>query len=189
MTNAEKYAIAEAADLPAELKQEFDAIVAAGNSPQFAMMCIHRKAPNPGHSDQAFGRSARRRMNGMSDMEINRITRIAQRAGVTTDGKYYCGRLGKYTDQMAWCSTVDDVKAAARAKNLTVDGVVSHTAVPTGPVQGPALAPDIVERESRKMLMKDPELRAKVKEGTVKKGEIRERVIAKHGRKRLVFNG
>ena len=187
--SARAYAESEAAELPDELRREYDRMVAAGNSPQFAMMCLHRKAPNPGQSDQAFNRSARRRMNGMSDFEVERVTRIARRAGINTDGKYYVGRLGKYTDPLAWCSTVDDVKAAARKKNLTVDGVVSHTAVPTAPVQGPALAPDIVERETKKLLMKDPDLRAKVKEGKVKKAELKERVIAKHGRKRLVFNG
>lgn len=187
--SARRYAESEAAELTAELKREYDRIVAAGNTPQFAMMCIHRKAPNPGHSDQAFNRSARKRMNGMSDHEKNRITQLARQAGINTDGKYYVGRLGRYTDPLAWCSTVDDVKAAARKKNLTVDGVVSHTAIPTAPVQGPALAEDIVQRESKKLLMKDGELRAKVKEGKVKAGEIRERVIAKHGRKRLVYGG
>lgn len=189
MSPAEKAALAEAERLPKALRREFDMMVKSGNTPQFAMMCLHQKAPNAGQTDQAFNRSARFRMNDMDDKQRDDIVRIARRAGIDTNGKYYCGRIGKYNDPDAWCSTVDDVKAACRKKNLDCDGVVKHKAAPVAPFRGPDLAPDIADGLVKKRLMKDEQLAAHVKEGKKKIAEVREEVVAKHGRKRRVYGG
>lgn len=189
MSVASTYAEIEAAELPLHLRREFNRMVKAGNTPQFAMMCLNRSAPKMSHSDRAFNEKARQRMNGMQEKSRNRIVEIAKKAGIDTNGKYYQGQLGKYNDPKAWVSTDSDVLAVCRERNYGCDGAVKHKRVemPVGP--GPQLAPDIVSREAKRLLSKDPKLAEQVCKGKVKKQEVAERVIAKHGKKRLTFNG
>lgn len=203
MTFRERLAFEQAADLPPDQREAFDDMLANGVKPVMALTLAVQKAPggrgnhtpkfhNVGGriNDQAFVRNARRRMNDMGDKQRSQITAMAQRAGISTDGKFYCGRLGTYTDPLAWCSSAEDVLEAAKRKKLSVDGAVTYKApVDETPVQGPALAPDIVKREVNKLLQKEPDTAAKLREGKVKKQELKERVIAKHGRKRMAFSG
>lgn len=178
-------------------------MVSGGAKPQFALACVLQAPPGGKgnftpmfHSvggrvnDQAFVRSAYRRMNTMNPANREKILKIAQRAGINTNGKAYCGQLGRYDNPLAWCSTAEDVLESCKRQNLSSSGAVEYKAIDEQkPVQGKPLAPDIVKREARRLLSKDPDLAAKVREGRVKKQEVAERVIAKHGKKRLVFNG
>lgn len=178
-------------------------MVSDGAKPQFALACVLQEAPggkgnftpkfhNVGGrvNDQAFVRSAYRRMNTMNPKNREKILARAKAAGINTSGKAYCGQLGRYDNPMAWCSTAEDVLESCKRQNLSSSGAVEYKArEPDAPVQGRPLAPDIVKREAKRMLSKDPDLAAKVREGKVKKQEVAERVIAKHGKKRLVFNG
>lgn len=203
MTLRERIAIEEADALPKPLRREFDAMVAAGTTPQFALACVLQSAPggkgnvtpkfhNVGGrvNDQAFVRSAYRRMNTMNPKNRERILARARAAGINTNGKAYCGQLGRYDNPLAWCSTADDVLESCKRQNLSSSGAVEYKAVDEQqPVQGKPLAPDIVKREAKRLLEKDPDLAAKVREGKVKKQEVAERVIAKHGKKRLTFSG
>ncbi|TXH59096.1 MAG: hypothetical protein E6Q97_00545 [Desulfurellales bacterium] len=204
MTLRERIAYEEAESLPRELRREFDAMVADGNKPQFALACILQEAPsgkgnftphfgNVGGriNDQAFVRSAFRRMNTMNPRNREKILKIAQRAGINTEGKAYCGQLGGYSNPMAWCSTAEDVLESCKRQNLSSSGAVEYKAhEEEAPIQGKALAPDIVKREAKRLLTKDPDLAAKVREGRVKKQEVAERVVAKHApKKRLTFSG
>jgi len=178
----------EAADLTPEWREVYETIVGAGNTPQFAMMCIHQQAPKMSHSDRAMNETARRRMMDMHAPHRDAIVALAQRAGINTHGKYYNGQLGTYEDKRAWVSTDADIVESARTKKLKVDGTVKcDYSTQTAPIQGPLLAEDIVQREVNRVLRKEPETRAKLREGKIKKQELRERVIAKHGRKRMVF--
>jgi hypothetical protein len=196
-------ALEEAASLPPDLRREFDAMVAGGNTPQLALSLVLQSAPagkgnvtpifhNAGGrvNDQAFVRSSIRRMNTMNPKSREKILKIAQQAGINTHGKAYCGQLGKYDNPLAWCSTADDVLESCKRQNLSSTGAVEYKAREAeAPVQGPALAPDIVRREARRMLSKDERLAHQVATGKVKKQEVAERVIAKHGKKRLTFGG
>jgi hypothetical protein len=182
-----EYARFEAESLPAELRREFDRMVQSGTTPQCAMMLISRTAPKMSHSDRAFGEGAMRRMNGMREKSREKIVEIASRAGISTNGKYYQGQLGRYTDKRAWVSTDSDVLESCKAQNLGCDGTVKHKRREVPPVQGPPLAPNLVKRYARKMVSEDPKLAEQVRTGKVKKQEVCERVIAKHGKKRLVF--
>lgn len=189
MTNAEKWALQEADELLPEYRELFDEMIADGQTPQFAMMCIHQKASNIGGGDSAFGRSAMRRMNGMRPDDQERIVAIARKAGVQTEGKYYCGQLGKYDNPLAWCSTADDLKKSCQIQNFGCDGVVKNKRVDTGPTQGPKLAKDIVNREVDRKLSKDAKLREQLETGNRKISDVREQVVAKHGKTRKVYEG
>ncbi len=203
MSLRERLAMEEADSLPKPLRKEFDAMVADGSTPQFALACVLQEAPggkgnftpkfhNVGGrvNDQAFVRSAFRRMNTMHAGNREKILARAKAAGINTHGKAYCGQLGRYDNPMAWCSTADDVLESCKRQNLSSTGAVEYKApVDERPVQGVPLAADIVKREARRMVSKDPELAAKLKEGRVKKQEVVERVVAKHGKKRLTFSG
>lgn len=184
MTQAEKWALIEAEELTPDVREIFDAIVADGNTPQFAMMCIHQQSPKMDCSDRAFNESRRRHMSGMKEKHRDEIVAIAKRAGIDTDGKYYVGGLGRYNDPAAWVSTHDDVKQVCQKKNLNSTGLVKHKAAEAPPPKRVKLAEDLVQQQSRRMLASDPALAEKVRKGKVKKQEIRERVIAKHGSKR-----
>lgn len=203
MTLREQLAFEEAAELPPDLRHEFDTMVSDGSTPQFALACVLQSAPggkgnvtpkfhNVGGrvNDQAFVRSAYRRMRTMHPENREKILAIAKRAGISTEGKAYCGQLGKYDNPMAWCSTAEDVLESCKRQNLSAEGAVEYKAhTEQQPVQGPALAPDIVRREARKLLAKDAKLAEQVAKGKVKKQEVAERVIAKHGKKRLTYSG
>lgn len=202
MTLRERIAMEEAESLSQPLRREFDAMVAAGNTPQFALACVLQQAPggkgnvtphfgNVGGrvNDQAFVRSAFRRMNTMNPKNREKILAIARRAGINTHGKAYCGQLGRYDNPLAWCSTAEDVLTSCKQQNLSCEGAVEYKAVGTDkPFEGVPLAPDIVKREARKLLKKDRKLAEQVRKGKVKQQEIRERVIAKHGKKRMTFH-
>lgn len=203
MNLRERLAYEEAEALPHPLRREFDAMVKDGAKPQFALACVLQAPPggkgnftpkfhNVGGrvNDQAFVRSAYRRMRGMHPANREKILAIAKRAGINTEGKAYCGQLGRYDNPLAWCSTGEDVLESCKRQNLSATGAVEYQAPQSGaPVEGPKLAKDIVQREARRMVSKDPELAAKLKEGRVKKQEVVERVVAKHGKKRLTFSG
>ncbi len=52
---------------------------------------------------------------------------MAEAAGVNTTGKWYCRGLADYLgDPTAWVSDRHDVLSVAKAKNLTVHGLVEH---------------------------------------------------------------
>jgi hypothetical protein len=203
MTLRERLAFEEAESLPKALRREFDAMVSDGAKPQFALACVLQEAPggkgnntpkfhNVGGriNDQAFVRSAFRRMNTMHPGNREKILAAAHRAGINTNGKAYCGQLGRYDNPMAWCSTAEDVLESCKRQNLSSSGAVEYNAnVEPKPFEGVPLAPDIVRREARKMVARDPKLAEQVAKGKVKKQEVAERVIAKHGKKRLTFSG
>lgn len=201
MSLRERIALEEAESLPKALRKEFDAMVADGAKPQFALACVLQAPPggkgnftpkfhNRGGrvNDQAFVRSAYRRMRQMNPKNREKILRIAKRAGINTEGKAYCGQLGTYDNPKAWCSTAEDVLESCKQQNLGCDGAVTYTATKSDtPTQGPKLAKDIVQREAGKLLRKDPALAEKVRRGKVKSQEVAEMVTAKHGKERRKY--
>lgn len=182
---AERIALEEAALLPDELRAEFDAMVAKGNTPQFAMMCLARRGPIQNNSDRAFNQSYRRQMNGMHPKQRDQIIEIAQKAGVNTNGKYYVGGLGKYGDKDAWVSTNEDVRTVCDRKDLGANGPgIKRKASEPIPPKQIRLAPDIVNHQVSKRLAADPALQEKVRKGKVKMAHLKEEAIEKHGAKK-----
>lgn len=161
----------------------FDTLMAQGESAEWAAMCACRQAPGAKNTDRAFQQGQRRKMEGMDPVNRRNLERIARRAGINPEGKYYMGSLGRYTDPKAWVSTADDVLTVAKQENLSVEGVVTHRGVTkdVAPKVGPKLAPDIVERLAQQKLQTDPALREKVKRQPKKIRELKEQVVEQHG--------
>ncbi len=153
----------------------------------FAAMNACRRAPGAANSDRNFNEKARRRMNGMSQTNLSKIVRIAQQAGIRTQGKFYVGGLGRYNDPAAWVSTSDDVLDVAKRRNLTVQGAVKHQGHEVPPPKPKRLADDLVNRYVKKRLASEPATREKVKKNPKYLREVREQVIDKHGAKKKSY--
>lgn len=190
MLRAEQTALEEASRLPPEERAVFDEIVRRGNSPQIALICLSQRAPMMGESDRSFGESRRQHMLRHLGSNQDQLVQQAQRAGVSTDGKYYVGGLGRPTDPAAWVSTIDDVKRVLKARNLESSGLVKHKAVEMPPSKPVALAPDLVKRETDNEIRRSKRLREQMLKGKVKRQDIEQKVIHKYGnRKALAASG
>ena len=168
-----------------EAERLFEQILANGESVEWAAMCACQQPPGSRNTDRAFCQGAQKRMNSMGDYLRNQIVKRAEAAGISTQGKFYKAGLGRYTDPAAWVSTADDVLAVAKARNLNVEGVINHKAAERDmKPKRVKLAPDIVRSTERELLKASPELAAKVKKNPKARRELREAIVAKHGKRR-----
>lgn len=167
---------------------EYEAMLAAGNPPGFAAMLALQSPPGSRNTDRAFSQGQHHKMERMHPTVRKALLYTAQKAGIKTDGKYYCGGLGRYDNPAAWVSCAQDVIDSAKIQDLNVEGVINHkgTQKDVKP-QSVALAPDLVNEVAGKMLKADPALAEKCRKSKKARGELRERVIATHGRKRNRF--
>ncbi len=154
-----------------------------GVEKEFAAMRACRRACGTKNMDRTFNEGARRRMDGMGK-NGERLVKIAQRAGISTQGKFYVGGLGRYTDPNAWVSTADDVLTVAKERNLTVTGVINHQGhdVPP-PKMTTKLAPDIMRRYLKAYYSREPALRERVRRNPKALRELKERITHTHARK------
>jgi len=123
------------------------------------------------------GRYNNEQLNEMPRDHAQNIITLARRAGISVSGKYYVSGLADHRgpgDPAAWVDSVHDVKKVASEKNLTVRGAVEQQGRPMPRPKSKALS----ERLTRE-LMRDE----KKRHPTMKKGELREYVVAKYGRK------
>lgn len=159
--------------------------LAEGSTMEFAAMCALRQAPGSRNTDRAFCQGAKRQMDGMSEVNKKKLYEIANKAGINTQGKYYKGSLGRYTDPAAWVSNADDVLAVCKERNLHCEGVISHKAVDKDPVEKKhVMAPDLVRAGVKNHLKFDPALREKVRKNPKTMNEVVERVVHNHARKK-----
>ena len=159
----------------------FLGMIDSGETVRMAAMLATQTAPRTRFTDATFQAEKRRLMNPES-YTMRKYLELAKKAGINTHGKYYVGGLGKPTDPAAWVSSVDDVKAVCRRKNLNADGLVSHTAVPEPPPRV-QLADDIVDRHTQEILRHEPETRRQLRERPESTRKLlRERVLASYGR-------
>lgn len=153
-------------------------------SERFALMCATQSPPGSRNTDRAFCEGARRQMESMAPGNRQAIQKLAKAAGISTDGKFYKGSLGKYTDPAAWVSSADDVLAACKAKNLHCDGVIKHKAVDieAPPPGSKPIADDLVAELCQAEAMKNPDLMAKCKRDPKARAELANQVRERHGR-------
>lgn len=150
---------------------------------EFAAMCALRQAPGSKNTDRAFQDGARKRMNEMDPVNRHHIYAKAQAAGINTNGKYYKGGLGRYTDPQAWVATADDVIATCKRKQLDCEGVVNVKAAGTDrPPKKTRLAPHLVDRIVKDRVAADPLLAKRIRDPQVLK-RVQGEVIEKHGRR------
>ncbi len=164
---------------------EYTSMVERGTSPRAAAMYALQQPAGTRNTDRAFCQGAHKQMENMTPINRQAIQRIAKRAGISTDGKYYKGGLGRYNDPAAWVSCADDVLAVAKAKNLDIEGVLNHKAVhkEVEPPKSQGLAPDIVQNIARDYLASDPALAERCSKSKHARLELREQIIDKHGRR------
>jgi len=153
-----------------------------GQAPRFAEMAASRTAPGTKGSDRAFNQNARARMESMTPEVRSRILKRAKQAGVDTTGKFYVSGLGKYHEQQAWVSTVDDIRDVARANpNLTIRGAVNQEGRQTKEIEKVELAEDLVQGLMCQYLQSPKEREAASRGNGM--AALRDKVIAKHGAK------
>lgn len=96
----------------------------------------------------------------------------AEAAGVSTTGKAYMHGLAAFPgDPRAWVSTRGEVRRVVEERGWGCEGTVNVKArTDVAPVQGPAVAEDIVRREVADEMAKDPGQKVE---------DVREKVVAK----------
>lgn len=166
--------------------EEYDRLVASGTSPRAAAMYALQQPAGTRNTDRAFCQGAQRQMESMTPINRQAIQKIAKRAGISTDGKFYKGSLGRYDDRAAWVTSADDVLAVCKAKNLDMEGVIKHTAVhkELPPPPDVPLAEDLVCEFARDYVTNDPALAERCRKSKRARLELREQIIQNHGRKR-----
>lgn len=159
--------------------------LAEGSTKEFAAMCALRQAPGSRNTDRAFCQGAQRQLDSMCDVNKKKLYELAHKAGISTQGKYYKGSLGRYDDPAAWVSNADDVLAVCKERNLHCEGVIKHRAVDKDPKpRSHNLAPDLLRAGVKNHLKFDPALREKVRRNPKSVKEVVERVVATHARKK-----
>lgn len=174
----------EAAQLSASQRAVYEASIAAGDNPQFAIGLATRRSAMMKGGDRIFNEGAREKMNRMPEVNRDRVCAIAQRAGINTAGKYYVSGLGRYSDPRAWVSTAEDVKTVCKEKNLNATGFINHKATELPPPPKVAMADDLVQEKVTEIVASEPKTRERLKNGKLKLGDVRERVVATHSRQR-----
>lgn len=161
-------------------QERYDAMIAAGESPMMAEMLALQCPPGiGGGAERTFfeGRGANP-MAGMPEWQARGALAMAKKAGIVTAGKIYKPSLADKrgpADPLAWVSDLHDVKRVCELRNYEARGAVRHTARELPPVEAPRLAPDIVDDFVQQEIAKEP-----LKKHNI--GELREKVIEKHGR-------
>lgn len=188
MTTVEVREMVAYAQVEAEspyVQQRFWELINEGSTAQAALMFSTMRAPGVKGGDRGFNENARHRMNTMSPTNRSEIIKIAQAAGINTNGKYYVGGLGRYDDPRAWCSTTDDVMRAAKDKGVIVTGSVTHDPGELREEPVPIkMAPDIRDGIVQDYIRSDEELQRKARDKPKETIEdLRDMVVEKHGKK------
>lgn len=160
----------------------YDAMLADGQTPQFAAMCACQDPPGTRGTDRALMEGGEY-LGARSEMMQQQVLRLAKQAGVDINGKRHISGLGPVTDQASWVSSTADVVAACKAKGLSCSGVVNHEGPEPKPLKPVAMAEDLVKEQMVKRCAADPALAEKVKKSKNARQELREAVIEKHAYK------
>lgn len=175
---------AEIAKQPPEVQQRYREMVAKGQSPRFAIMAAMQSAPLTRQSDRTFNASRRYHMNHLKPWALDYYLREAKKAGISTQGKFYVGGLGRPTNSDAWVSSVDDVRAACAARQLSSSGLVEVQGPSVDPPQPKPMAEDIqLEYVARKMAQ-DPQLVADCKRNPEKLQKLKAEAVDRHAKRR-----
>lgn len=162
-----------------EAVRTYEKLLHEGYSQRWAEMCALQQPPATKGTDRTLmqGRYNNEQLNEMPRDHARNIVTLAKRAGINISGKYYASGLADHrgpADPSAWIDSAADVKRVAAVKNLSVSGAVQHHGTP---VPRPKSKP-LSERLTREMMKVE-----KRRNPTMKKGELREYVVAKYGRK------
>jgi hypothetical protein len=162
----------EAARLYAKLLSE-------GLGHKWAEMCALQQPPGTKGTDRSYmeGRYNNQQLDRMPKDHARALVAAARAAGISVSGKYYASGLADRrgpADPAAWVDGTGDVLKVAQVRNLNVEGAVEHRATPMPRPKSKPLS----ERLTREMMRAERKLNP-----TMKRGELREMVVAKYGRK------
>lgn len=148
-----------------------------GMSHKWCEMCALQQPPGVKGTDRAWmqDRLNNQQFDRMPKDHAQSIVTLAKRAGINPSGKFYSSGLADHrgpADPMAWVDSTADVKRVAEIRNLTVSGAVEHQGIPVPPKRTP-----LSERLTKEMMRVE-----RKRHPTMKKGELREMVVAKYGR-------
>lgn len=175
MSNAPKH-IQDAGKDAAAL---YEKLLSEGYSHKWAEMCALQQPPGVSGTDRAYmqGRYNNQQLDSMPPDHARNIVTLAKRAGINPSGKYYASSLADHrgpADPAAWVDSTSDVRRVAIERNLTVSGAVN---IKGHQAPRPKSKP-LSERLTREMMAVE-----RKKNPGMKKGDLREMVIAKYGRK------
>ena len=164
----------------------YEQIIAAGETERWAAMCALQSPPGTKNTDRAFSQGQHQKMERMPTRNRNRIMAIAKQAGIATDGKFYVGALGKYDNPAAWVSSAEDVITSCKTQKIGVEGVLNYEPPSKKreitPPKSVPLAPELVTEFAQKEMKADPALAEKCRNSKRARQELREKVIATHGK-------
>lgn len=154
-------------------------LMAEGYGHRWAEMCAMRQPPGVKGTDRSFmhGRYNNQQLDAMPPDHARNIVTLAKRAGINPGGKYYAASLADkrgVQDPGAWVDSAADIKRVAMERNLTISGAVEHKGIPMPRPKPKALS----ERLTRELMREE-----RHRNPNMKKGELREMVVAKYGRK------
>lgn len=162
-----------------DIQQAYRRMVDSGVAPRMAEMLALQSPPAVKGTDRTLmqGRYNNEQFDAMPPDHARGLISIARKAGINPSGKYYCSGLADRrgpADPAAWIDSVGDVQKVARERNLTVTGAAEHKGYAMPRPKSKPLSDPLV-REMMKV--------EKARKPTMKKGELREYVIHKYGRK------
>lgn len=162
-----------------DVQDAYRRMIATGVKPRLAEMLALQSPPGLKGTDRSFmqGRMNNEQLNAMPEDHARNLVTLAKRAGINVSGKYYSSGLADHrgpADPEAWVDSASDIKRVAEKRNLTVRGAVEHEG---RPMPRPKSQP--LSESATRQLMKEE----KARQPSMKKGELREYVIAKYGRK------
>jgi hypothetical protein len=165
---------------PTDVQAHYRRMIAAGVQPRAAEMFALQQPPGVKGTDRTLmqGRYNNEQFDQMPPDQAKKMLADARKAGINPNGKYYCSGLADKrgaADPGAWIDSVAEVKKVAAMRNLTVTGAVQHQGIPQPRPESQPLS----QRLTREMMRVEKKLHP-----TMKKGELRELVISKYGRKR-----
>jgi hypothetical protein len=157
------------------VQKSYARMVANGQSPRFAEMAALQSPPGTKGTDRAFmqGRLNQEWLDKMPKKQADTILREAKKAGVDVTGKVYIGGLADlraHKDPMAWVDSTADIKRVAEARNLTVEGAVTHKGTPMPP-ESKSLSELIIKEDLKRYRKTHP---------YKKDSELREMIINRH---------
>jgi hypothetical protein len=127
-----------------------------GQSHKMAEMLATRSFPGV-KTDAIFNEGKFSSDSGLVGAEQTWLRAQAERAGVSTNGKWYCRGLASFPgDPTAWVGDRGDVLRIAREKNMTVHGYVEHKGHEVDPGDDIEVAPDLIENEVQDILESHP---------------------------------
>lgn len=152
----------EIAAAPKSVQDHFLRMVANGQTEQFALMCALQQPPGTKGTDRAFmeGRLSGNWLDELPKRQANWMVKEAKAAGINPTGKFYLSGIADkrgHLDPEAWVDSVDDIKRVARARNLSVQGMVNIEAKSEARPDV-ALNPKIARELAKKEIAKSPKL-------------------------------